>query len=237
MTQESIRKMKSKLENIEFLLHNKNEFIHLDEDDHTNENCVRIARQIEEIMPEIIIFELPRQSNHPFETLNTQKPNNKSQILINIININSLQARGNYLAIYETIKKIWFEKQHQIFLFRFDAPFELTSNCLTLPEEWQIEGIVWNYLREKYMSQFIDINDDLFKDKKNIIQCHNNHWENIKFLLQKPSKELIWNHYFIDFAKSVNVEIDSIEKMLNILKRNKRDILLKYWGLISDFNE
>ncbi|MEA2096386.1 MAG: hypothetical protein U9P73_06815 [Candidatus Cloacimonadota bacterium] len=228
--------MKKKFRKNEIIIHNGNKFIHLDEDSHTIGNCERIAKQIKELLPDIIMFELPRQKN-PFEILNTQRPNQKSENLIKNIKRNSKQARGNFEIIYETIERIWLEKQHQVLLFRFDAPLELTSNCITLPNDWQIEGIVWNYLREKYMTQFINENNDLFIGRKTVIQCHNHHWKNIKFLLKNPSVKMIWKHYFVDFAKSINVETYSIEKMLNILKKNKRDTLLKYWKLMSDLNE
>lgn len=220
---------------MEELKHGNLCLIHLDEKEHSQEIHQIIAKEILDINPEAIIFEFPRHSKSLFKELNVSKPRDKSKKLLQINRERNKQAQGNFNIIFDSIEKIWFEQNKQILLFEFDAPIDLTSEIINFEYGMTTEHLVWNFLREKYMVNFLLENKDSFINKKVLVLCHNFHWANIKFLLNLPSKEKVWKYYFFKLAKNYDFNCKSKDDLIEYLKNKKRKTLLKHWFIISDF--
>ncbi len=72
---------------------------------------------------------------------------------------------------------------------------------------------------------------DNYKEKKEpkvLVFLQSFHWDHVKFLLNNPSKNKIWNYYFGNFS-----EIDK-QSIGNKIK-NINKVFYKYWSKISDF--
>jgi len=207
--------------------------IHLDEKEHTKDVHLRISKEILDITPDVILFEFPRHDNSDFDKLNIYEPLDKCNVLIKRIRKNNKRAQGDFNLIFDSIEKIW-SKNKQVTLFNFDAPPELTSEISNLPYGMTIENLVWNYLRERYMANFLLSYKESWVNKKVVFLCHNFHWMNVKFSLNNVSKSEIWNYYFIELAqREYGCKFESDCKLISYLQRNQRRILLKYLNLIN----
>lgn len=209
------------------------QLLHISENNHSEENNRIIAENLKHIEPDIILFELPGKESI-FDELNTLEPASITpEIMDRFRNSSIKKIRGNFNIIIDSLEFLWQEKHKKVLLQRIDAPIELTSYCVNLPQDWSIYGIVWNYIRDKYMASYISNNVKKLQNKTVVITCHNIHWERIKMILTKNAKDVL-NYYFYKFAQEVDVPQLNINEVDEILKENHQ-LLYEYWLLINDF--
>jgi len=206
--------------------------IHIEESEHKNEISYRKAKEILKIKPNVILFEYPIHEGSSLSDFNKFEPKEKPKQEIEGWKRGLAVSSKKYpwlkaeYKIIEAIEQLWIRGK-QIYLFEIDGPVELTSLKGT---KSQLNNIVWNYLREKYMIENIRKMEARI-NKKSIVMilCHNFHWKNIQFLLKKPQKEKIWDYYFVK-----NGITKSPRQIQHELKKQNK-ILYKYWKLKSDF--
>ncbi len=138
--------------------------------------------------------------------------------------------------MWKNIVSLW-DEGHQVLIYSVDAPSELTTEWL---EVWSHmypcakKNWFWwvqIYLREKIMTRDIQWILDNYKEKKEpkiLVFLQSFHWDHVKFLLNNPTKDRIWNYYFGNFP-----EIDKQSVGDKIKNLNK--VFYKYWNEISDF--
>ena len=196
--------------------------IHIDEPRHSRKVIEKQAEAILKIKPDIILFELPRVGELSY--FNKFKPKNKPHERIDNIkeHFSALSKYypwfASFYKIIEAVEQLW-SKGKQVYLYEIDGPVELTSAG---EGKRGVQNVVWNYLREKFMLESIKRLNRRFPRKKALLFCHNFHWGNLNFLLKKPSKKEIWNHYFKIIG---NVTPEWVEREL----RRKNKVLYKYW--------
>lgn len=174
--------------------------IHLDEPKHTARISIRKAGQILKLKPDVILFEYPQEFKPTIKKL--RESVKRYPWLIGDI------------KIFEAIEKLR-SQDRKVLLFNIDGPVELTSAGEGTKD---LENMVWNFLREQYMIKVIKKVKSRFPRAKIVVLCHNFHWKNIKFLLQKSSKKEIKKHYnFLGFSK------------INL----KNKVLRKYWNRLG----
>lgn len=199
--------------------------VHFNEKEHSAKNLNAKAKKIINFKPNIVLLEYPKETQVFFNEINRfsplEKPKKKVERFKKSLIINSkkypwLKAD---IKVIEEIEKLW-NKNKQVYLFAIDGYVELTSVKL----HNGLSNLVWNYLRELYMSENIKKLKQRFSKKKILIFCHNYHWKNIQYILKHYSKNKIWNYYFKKEG------IASVKELENrIKKRNK--ILYKYWKM------
>lgn len=209
----------------------------------TDESDLRQANAVLKHKPDIIILEYPNNNKTPDLPFNKYSPLKKPK---DMIRARLKEFPGEVLQIHPWVKAdtiMWnnianlWEKGHQVLIYSVDAPNELTKEWL---EVWNHaypcikENWVWwvkIYLREKIMAKNIRWILNNYKEKKEpiiLIFLQSFHWDHVKFLIDNPKKNEIWNYYFGDFS-----EIDKQSIGKKIKKLNK--MFYKYWNKISDF--
>lgn len=169
--------------------------IHLDEPKHSVKISIERVKQILKLKPQVIVFEWPQESK--LETYNEFLPLHKPKKKLAALKVNLCKLAKEYphligtIKIFEAIEKLW-NKNKQVLLFSMDGPVELTS--IKVPRG--NVNTIWNYLRERFMAKALGKIENKYSRAKIIVLCHNYHWKNLKFLLQKPIKSDIRNYYF-----------------------------------------
>lgn len=208
----------------------------------TDKLDLRQANAILKYKPDIVILEYPNNNKTPNLLLNKYSPLKKPRKLVKE-KINGLSrkifkihpwARAD-IVIWKNITKLWAQN-HQIFVYKVDAPHELTNE---LREFWDHtypcvkKNWIWwvkIYLRERIMANNVQWILDHYKEKQNptvLIFLQSFHWKHVKFLLNDPSKNKIWDYYFGKFNISQHNVAERIKKL------NK--VFYKYWQKVSDF--
>ncbi len=209
----------------------------------SNKLDLRQANAVRKYKHDIIIFEYPNNNNVPdmefnnFEAL--KKPKRLYDKMIKNLSGNILKIHPWVKAdqfVWENINELW-NKNHQVLLYRVDAPSELTREWLDvwmgsypcIEKNW----IWWVkiYLREKIMAKNIKYILNNYKEKNNpniLIFLQSFHWEHVRFLLTNPTKNEIWKYYFGNFREINKKNIGNKIKKIN-------KVFYKYWNEISDF--
>jgi len=110
---------------------------------------------------------------------------------------------------------------HQVYVLPFDGPQELTASTENRPG---LGNAVWIFLRERFMIERLRHPGVETHGKTALVLCHDFHWQNLRFLLQKPTAEQIWLHYFGPLSSPVKSRAE-VERELAA----GSPTLWKYW--------
>ena len=209
--------------------------IHVNEPKHTSKVTLRQAELISRIKPDAILFEWPASKHSTLKIYNKYKPRDKPDYRIKrwkaAMKISSKRYPWfkTFHKVITAIENLWKDGR-QVYLYEIDAPAELTG--IGYEKLNKYANMVWCYLREVFMVENIRTIESIFKrrkkDTKIMLLCANFHWNNIQFLLKRPSKNEIWKHYFVGCG------FDSPKDLTRELK-DKNKIIYKYWKLKSTF--
>ncbi|MFH0987188.1 MAG: hypothetical protein V1911_04050 [Candidatus Micrarchaeota archaeon] len=198
--------------------------IHLDEPRHSAKISRDQAKKILKIRPDIVVFEYPQDSS-PGEFFNKFSPKNKPLKKFWKIKKGFLKQVKKYpwlkgdVEVLEAIEKLWSEGR-QVFLYNMDAPRKITKIC---DEKEAFENRLLhdalNRIREQYMIKMINKISKKHKRKKIIVLCHDYHWKNLKFLMKKPSKRNISEHYFSNVDEYVRFYFKKYPFILQCYKK------------------
>lgn len=135
------------------------------------------------------------------------------------------------LIMWKNIEYLW-RKKIKTKVYAIDGPGELTGQfdlawhntypCAAKNWFWWVKI----YLRERLMAKHIEEALNSYEEGKNptvLVFLQSFHWQHVKFLLTRPSKEKIWRHYFGKFEKEV-----SPRTIPKILKKESK-IFYQYW--------
>lgn len=197
-----------------------------------NKIDLRQANSILKYRPDIILFELPASKNRRNIIFNKYSANSKPLKKVNIIVKNLKKAAIKYpyalsdVAVWHNIIKLWAEG-HNVSIYNVDAPDRLRREYFLKYEEAKRDLLFWVYLyiREEYMADNIEKILKKYNDKRNpvvAVLIQSIHWNHIKFLLNKPSKEEIWKYYFGKFHK---IKMESINEKI----KKGNPFLFKWW--------
>jgi hypothetical protein len=209
----------------------------------TDELDLRQAKAVLKHKPDIIILEYPNNNKTPDLAFNKydalKKPRGMARERVKGFSDEVLKTHPWVKAdtiMWKNITGLW-AKNHQVLVYAVDAPSELTSEwldvwrhmypCVKRNWAWWVQI----YLRERMMANNIQWILQNYKEKKKptiLIFLQSFHWGHVKFLLNNPSKNEIWNYYFDKFP-----EINKYNISMKIKNLNK--IFYKYWKKISDF--
>ncbi|MBU0647778.1 hypothetical protein KJ855_01205 [Patescibacteria group bacterium] len=221
----------------------KPKFIQVDCNE-TMELDLRQAEAVKKYRPDVIILEYPCDGKDPAWDLNKFEPTKKpKKAIVNlkkgfskkVLKIHPWAAADTIM--WKNVIDLW-ENDHQVLIYSVDGPGELTSEWL---EVWghmypcAKKNWVWwvqIYLRERIMANhIIGILAD-YQGKENpvvLIFLQSFHWKHIKYMIDNPDKEKIWDYYFGKFEDEVSRE-DMRQRIASLNK-----VLYKYWQKVADF--
>ncbi len=185
---------------------------------------LRQAEAVLKYEPDIIFLEYPNNNK-------TLRPIKKPTKKFSPRALRASPWAKSDLIMWKNIEYLW-KKGLKTKVYAVDGPSELTEQfklawhntypCAAKNWFWWVRV----YLRERMMSTQINQVLKKYKEKNNptvLIFLQNFHWQHVKFLLKKPSKEKVWKYYFGDFEKEITKK-----EVPKTLKRES-DIFYKYW--------
>lgn len=185
---------------------------------------LRQAEAVLKYKPDIVFLEYPNNDNELRPITKSVKKFSKEIVKT------SPWAKSD-LIMWKNVEYLW-KKGLKTKVYAIDGPGELNSEfmlawhntypCATKNWFWWIRI----YLRERYMAKYILDALNEYQEGKNptvLVFLQNFHWNHVKFLLTKPSKEKIWKYYFKKFEKEV-----SPRTIPKILKKESK-VFYKYW--------
>lgn len=206
----------------------------------TKKTDLRQARGVLEYKPDIIIMEYPNNKKTPDTIFNKYSPADKPLKKLPKFSKETLLiapwAKSD-VVMWNNIAYLWKKKEHQVFIYKVDAPSELVNEWFSVWENMYpcaLKNWLWwarIYLRERYMAKNIQWVLSQYQLKKRpiiLIFLQSFHWEHVKFLLQNPSAKQIWNYYFGRFN---NLRPSVVAQTL----RKQNRVFYKHWKMISGF--
>lgn len=199
---------------------------------------MRQSAAVKRYKPDIIFFEEPSSGGNPSSPFNRYSANKKPLADVKKIKAGLRKAAKKTpyalsdVFVWENITSLW-RAGHNVLVFNVDAPQELRhegfERCKSVPlsnakRTW--EFWVYVYVRETIMAYYMEqILKKHFGMKKVVaaVFLQSFHWQHVKFLLRRPSKEKIWRYYFGRFPKLTPATITRELK-------SKAPVLSRYWG-------
>jgi hypothetical protein len=185
---------------------------------------LRQAEAVLKYQPDIIFLEYPNNDKE-------LKPRTRAVKSFSKKTLKASPWAKSDLIMWKNVEHLW-RKRLKTKVYAVDGPSELneqyllawhnTYPCATKNWFWWVHI----YLRERFMAKHITeaLND--YEDGKNpvvLIFLQSFHWQHVKFLLTKPSREKMWKYYFGKFEKEI-----SAREIPKILKRENKTFY-KYW--------
>jgi hypothetical protein len=209
----------------------------------TDKLDLRQAKAVLRHKPDIIILEYPNNRKTPDLPFNKYEALEKPKEMVKkrlkgfpkkVLKIHPWAKADTIM--WQNIASLW-ARGHQILVYAVDAPNELTREwlgawrhaypCIKKNWLWWVKI----YLRERIMASHLQWILKHYKKKQEpmtLIFLQDFHWEHVKFLLNNPSKDKIWDYYFGKFSEVNKSNIAGKIKKLNRL-------FYKYWQRFSDF--
>ena len=206
---------------------------------------LRQAQGIDRYKPDIILLEYPSNEKTPSFELNDYPALKKPEELVrartkefpeDILKKDPWVAADTYM--WKEIANLWASGK-QVYVYPTDGPSELLSEWRDVWEHMYPQATknwVWwvqIYLRERLMANNIEWVLNKHSDiERPIINVYLQyfHWKHVKFLLDNPSVDEIWDYYFSRFVADIDRnDIDGRIQKLNPL-------FYDYWQKYSDFS-
>lgn len=197
---------------------------------------LRQARSILKHRPDVVIFEMPQDKSGPDTVFNRYPPDKKPLQKVAAIIARLRIAAEDYpyaasdIAVWENIETLW-SQGHDVLVYNIDTPDELRRRYFVdmqpdypaVRRDW----LFWAYLllRDSHMTKNLRWILNNYRRRENptvVVFLQANHWRHVKFLLEDPSKQEIWNYYFHSFPKL------RPETIADEIKARSK-VLYKYW--------
>ncbi len=196
---------------------------------------LRQANAVLKYRPDIILFEAPNDGRHIGYSFNRYSPSKKPKTELEILKEGLLEAAKRTpwvksdLHTWENINTLWAGGRNTL-VYRIDGPYGLVRAHF-LPSKAGVinykDPIWWAriLLRDMYMARHTKkILDGVTTEKQiTVLACVQKfHWQHVKFLLENPTQEQVWQLYFGRF-KTLTPEGITV-----LLKKNNMT-LYRYW--------
>jgi hypothetical protein len=184
-------------------------------------NCIegkrvdpRQAEVVKKYKPDIIFFEMPAFKNRPASPFNAYGVTKKPFAKVEKIKVGLRREAkrtpyaGSDVLIWDAVELLW-RAGHNTLLFNIDAPQRLRHESFmryrSVPlarqkRQWQFW--IYLYIREAIMARHMESILKKYSKRKDLtvaVFLQNIHWQHVRFLLEHPSKEKVWNYYFGKF--------------------------------------